>query len=32
MCRRKIVNAGVKRVVGMFNGEIREIDVSLNNE
>lgn len=26
MCRRKIVNAGIERVVGMFNGEIKEID------
>ena len=32
MCRRKIVNAGIKRVVGLFNNNgvtsIREIDVS----
>lgn len=34
MCRRKIVNAGVKRVVGLFveNGEktIKDIDISIN--
>lgn len=30
MCRRKIVNAGVKRVVGIFSdGDIKDIDVSL---
>lgn len=30
MCRRKIVNAGVKRVVGIFSdGNIKDIDVSL---
>ena len=33
MCRRKIVNAGVKRVVGLFNTdgklEIKDIDISL---
>lgn len=34
MCRRKIVNAGIARVVGLFNTEngteIRDIDVSLD--
>lgn len=33
MCRRKIVNAGVKRVVGLFSNEdkteIKDIDISL---
>lgn len=28
MCRRKIVNAGIKRVVGLMNGEIVDIDVT----
>lgn len=29
MCRRKIVNAGIKRVVGLFdNGVVKDIDVS----
>lgn len=33
MCRRKIVNAGIKRVVGLFNdGTIRDMDVSLHEE
>ena len=27
MCRRKIINAGIKRVVGMFNGEIKDIPI-----
>lgn len=27
MCRRKIVNAGIKRVVGLFNGEVKDIEV-----
>lgn len=27
MCRRKIINAGVKRVIGMVNGEIKELDI-----
>lgn len=34
MCRRKIVNAGIKRVVGLFNNNddiiIKDIDVTLN--
>lgn len=33
MCRRKIVNAGVKRVVGIFNdGIIKDINVSLQGD
>lgn len=33
MCRRKIVNAGVKRVVGIFNdGVIKDINVSLQQQ
>lgn len=32
MCRRKIVNASVARVVGLLNGEVTELDVSLSNE
>ena len=28
MCRRKIVNAGIKRVVGLLNGEVKDIDFS----
>ena len=27
MCRRKIVNAGIKRVVGLFDGEVKDIEV-----
>ena len=34
MCRRKIVNAGIKRVVGLFDEDgkmaIKDIDISLN--
>lgn len=33
MCRRKIVNAGVSRVVGLFNGGcIKDINVSLGSK
>lgn len=27
MCRRKIINAGIKRVVGMFDGKIKDIKI-----
>lgn len=27
MCRRKIINAGIKRVVGLFNGEVKDIEI-----
>ena len=30
MCCRKIVNAGIKRVVGLVDGEVQDIDISLN--
>jgi deoxycytidylate deaminase len=28
MCRRKIVNAGVARVVGLLDNEVKEIEIS----
>lgn len=31
MCRRKIVNAGIARVVGLVNGKAQDIDITLNN-
>ncbi|MBO5435421.1 dCMP deaminase family protein [bacterium] len=31
MCRRKIINAGISRVVGMVNGEVKDLNVQNNN-
>jgi dCMP deaminase len=31
MCRRKIVNAGIKRVIGLVNGKPSELDISLDS-
>lgn len=30
MCRRKIINAGIKRVVGLMDGQAVDIDISKN--
>ena len=30
MCRRKIVNAGIKRVVGLSEGNVVDLDISVN--
>lgn len=30
MCRRKIVNAGIKRVVGLVNGIVEDIDINID--